>query len=288
MESTDIWLIQVDVDTVHELIRVEVDTVHDHAEQIVHSENSKPFWPPADRSGAEPQVGDRLVLWQMGAGDIAGAVALGTVAEIDMRFHERDYHRKRVDHQNLEKDTRRLSVRMHFTHWFRDGRVTRVELKEDPRFVGFVMFKPYGAVGKNPWTLTDDQWDAISERMPKWASVDHPQKTYTVRVECDFQLDDLEGPVENFRGLLKNRDFDWFGLNATTDELPLRDEDSYSMQSVEITGVDEAHLVTWTSTVAARSAQEAAYMGLANLAHEADDSPLEDLVISAKRYPVRL
>ncbi|MDQ0092552.1 EVE domain-containing protein [Paeniglutamicibacter psychrophenolicus] len=280
MEATDVWLIQVDVETVYGL-------VYDLAEQIVLWEDFEPFWPPADQSGKDPQVGDRLVLWQMGAGDIAGVVALGTVAKIGMRYHDPDYHHKSY-HQKTVEDKLRQSVCMHFTHWFRDDRVTRVELKVDPRFDGFVMFKQGGAQGKNPWTLTEAQWDAISERMPTWAAVDYPQKTYTVRVECDFQLDDLEGPRENFRGLLKNRDFDWFGLSATTDELPLRDEDSYSMQSVEITGVDEAHLVTWTSTVVARSAQEAAYMGLANLAHEADDSPLEGLVISAKRYAVRL
>ncbi|MBV1779110.1 EVE domain-containing protein [Paeniglutamicibacter sp. ABSL32-1] len=288
METTDVWLIQVDVDTVNELIRVDVDSVYDQEEQIVHPEIPEQFWPPADRSGTDPQVGDRLVLWQMGAGDIAGAVALGNVAETGMRFHDRDYHQKSNYHQETEKDTPRHSVRMHFTHWFRDNRVTRVELKEDPRFEGFVMFKRYGAVGKNPWTLTDAQWDAISERMPKWAAVDHPQKTYTVRVECDFHQDGLEGPVENFRGLLMNRDFDSFGLSATTEQPPTGDWDSYSMPSVEVSGVDAAHLVTWTSTVVARSAQEAAYIGLVNLAHEADDSPIEDAVISAKRYRLRL
>lgn len=91
-----------------------------------------------------------------------------------------------------------------------------------------------------------------------------------------------------FPWIFKERNFDWFGLSATTEQTPAREKDSYSIPSVEITGVDEAHLVTWTSTVVARSAQEATRIGLAKLAHEADDSPLEDLVISAKRYPVRL
>ncbi len=281
MEETGIWLIQVDVETVYGL-------VYDLAEQVVLWEDSEPFWPPADRTSAVPRVGDRLLLWQMGAGDIAGAVALGTVEEIDLRFHERDYHRKCDSHLNLEKDTPRLSVRMHFTHWFREDRVTRAELKEDSRFGGFVMFKRFGAVGKNPWTLTQNHWDAILERIPKWAAVDHQQKVYTVRVECDFQMDDIEDPLECFRGFLKERNFDWFGLSATTEQTPAREKDSYSIPSVEITGVDEAHLVTWTSTVVARSAQEAARIGLAKLAHEADDSPIDALVIGTKRYPVRL
>ncbi|WP_411733204.1 hypothetical protein [Paeniglutamicibacter sp.] len=271
MDAIDTWLIQVDVETVEE-----------HAQQIAYAEEPEPFWPVADRSGTNPQVGDRLVLWQMGAGEIAGAVALGVVSETGMRYHDPDYHLK------TEEDKLRRSVHMHFTHWFRDARVTRVELKEDPRFEGFVMFKPYGPVGKNPWALTDAQWDAISERMPKWAAVDHPQKSYSVSIECDFPVDDPRDPLESFRELLMNREFDWFGLSATTEEIPLRDWDSYFIKSVEITGVDDTHLVTWTSTVVARSAEEAAYIGLVNLAHEADESASEDIVVSAKRYPVRL
>ena len=212
MDAMDTWLTQVDADTVNE-----------HAQQLAYAEKPEPFWPPADRSGTDPQVGDRLVLWQMGTGEKAGAVALGTVAETDVRYHEQNYQLKAAESEL------RQSARMNFTHWFSYDPVTRVELKKDPRFNGFVMFKQGGAQGKNPWILTDDQWCAIADHVPEWTALNYPKKPYSVRVECDFLRGEPNQLLGDFREVIMSGDYEWLGFSARTEQETVHEWDEYSV-----------------------------------------------------------
>ncbi len=136
------------------------------------------FWPAVDGfNSTEVHSGDRVVVWQMGSGDDAGAVGLGTfIGNARHLVHP-------VDYRDPDGPTRaRLSRQVRFTHWFPDEMVLRTDLRKDPAFADFLLFKTGGARGANVKAVTDAQWRSILSRTPVWAPVSSPTQVYAVEL----------------------------------------------------------------------------------------------------------
>ena len=260
MSGPRAWLIQVDDTTVNEL---------------ANGGLRKPFWHPADRPGTNPQRGDRVILWQMGRGETAGVVALGVVKEVSERRLFRD---QRVRQEGEEAERR--AVLMRFTHWFEEARVRRTQLSRDPRFVDFPLFARGGAQGRSPWPVTREQWDAVQENLPVWASLDHPQVTYDVSIDFATTATGPDDALSEFQAVIVARGYERLGLQAQVAGTPQWAEDEYLNPAGVVPDDPKLRLVVWSTRTAGRTAEEAALNTVRLLNSTAQDLTVGDVHVS--------
>lgn len=265
MSKSQIWLIQFSP--------VEIERCW---EDLFRHDVPLPLWPPADRGGTNPQVGDRLVLWKMGPGDVAGAVALGIVGEVGDMHHRKDYG----DPDDLAERMRR-SVRMRYTHWFESEPVRRVDLRGDPRFKDFVMFKPGGAQGANPWALTEGQWDAIQEAVPEWSDFQYPESRYRVSIEAAVDAKDGTSALNRFREVIQQETADRLNIDARIVGSSRGDWDKIAVTATSVPRTKRVRLVTWERTVYARTAENARWDAFRALEAETEWLERDDVRIVA-------
>lgn len=207
------------------------------------------FWPEVDRKGQQPPaLGDEVVLWQMGPGDTAGAMGLGVFDGQD------DIHRPRNYAESLTPKQMRPCMRIEFTHWFADAPVRRTELRRDPRFANFSMFR--FAARANPWRLSDDQWDAIVERLPRWAPVDYRRHRYLVELRLASSEVDAPRAIAAARNQIVEANLPDFGLHISRADKATGDRYDHCAQDPE-RAEEAAGWVTWSVEVSARTAAEA-------------------------------
>lgn len=164
------------------------------------------FWPEVDgRSSAPVQTGDRVIVWQMGDKDEAGVVGLGVFTG------EPTNQRRPRSYRDLDgPQTERRCWKIEFTHWFPGDMVLRDDLRPDPLFDDFLLFKQGGARGSNVKAVTDAQWDALLERAPSWGPVDSPTHHYVVqiRIPCDA-MREPDARFEAVRQIAQADPFGW-------------------------------------------------------------------------------
>ncbi|MFL4476120.1 hypothetical protein ACIPVK_19170 [Paeniglutamicibacter sp. MACA_103] len=266
---TTYWMIQVDEGTVEEI-----------SQDFVHRGNRAQHRLPANRMTMEPLAGDPVVLWRKGSGVKAGAVALGFIAEVVEAFHARNYRETRQ-----EKDTLRRSVNMVVTHLFTEDPVLRVELKEDPRFADFTMFKRGGAQVANPWELEKEQFEAITERMPDATQPGFPFVKYKINVEGLFEADGTLAALEQFKTMVRERDYERMGMEIRSADTPADAEADSILEPQTRPDSLIARLVMWDTEVLALSPTHAFLNAVRKMKKAGDSLTERDLrVIEFEQY----
>ena len=160
-------------------------------------------WPAVSRFQADIAAGDRVVLWAAGAGDTAGVFAVGVVdgavEEVDHAADYRDPGGKR---------RMRPSMPVRYTHFFDERRISRAELKADPVFDGFSLFRR--ANQQNPFPLTDEQWDVVWSRVPSWSDLSTPKLSFVVALELGTNQSDRQSAARELEQCFADRSWGRF------------------------------------------------------------------------------